>query len=97
MKISDFQKIIKEIYFNRDSKRGINSTFIWLVEEIGELARILKDRKINKEKASEEIADIIAWANSLANLLDIDVEKVLFDKYPNKCSKCNSIPCRCVK
>ena len=89
--------MIKEIYFNRDSKRGKKSTFIWLVEEIGELARIIKDQKINKEKASEEIADVIAWANSLANLLDIDVEKALFDKYPNKCSKCYSIPCRCVK
>jgi len=97
MKISDFQKIIKEIYFNRDSKRGIKATFIWLVEEIGELARIIKDQKINKEKASEEIADVIAWVNSLANLLDIDVEKALFDKYPNKCRKCNSFPCRCGK
>jgi NTP pyrophosphatase (non-canonical NTP hydrolase) len=86
---------MKKLYFHKDSKRGIKDTFVWLVEEIGELAKILKNQNIDKEKASEEIADIIAWTNSLSNLLDIDVEKALYDKYPNKCKKCNSIPCQC--
>ncbi len=86
---------MKKLYFHKDLKRGIKDTFVWLVEEIGELAKILKNQNIDKEKASEEIADIIAWTNSLSNLLDIDVEKALYDKYPNKCKKCNSIPCQC--
>ena len=64
---------------------------------MGELASIIRKQEIDKKKASEEIADLIAWANSLANLLDIDVEKALVEKYPNKCRKCNSLPCRCVK
>lgn len=97
MRISDFQKIINDIYFERDSKRGIKATFVWLIEEMGELASIIRKQEIDKKKASEEIADLIAWANSLANLLDIDVEKALVEKYPNKCRKCNSLPCRCVK
>ena len=95
MKISDFQKLMKELYFHRDSERGINRTFIWLVEEIGELANLLKYEKIEKKHISEEIADIIAWTNSLANLLDIDIEKALSEKYPQKCLKCNSSPCQC--
>jgi len=95
LKVSDFQNLMKKLYFHKDSKRGIKDTFVWLVEEIGELAKILKNQNIDKEKASEEIADIIAWTNSLSNLLDIDVEKALYDKYPNKCKKCNSIPCQC--
>ncbi len=95
MKISDFQKLMKELYFHSDSERGINRTFIWLVEEIGELANLLKFEKIEKKQISEEIADIIAWTNSLANLLDIDIEKALSEKYPQKCLKCNSSPCQC--
>jgi len=97
MKISDFQKLIKEIYFHRDSERGINKTFIWLVEEIGELANLIKYEKIERKQISEEIADVIAWTISLANLLDINVEKALSEKYPKKCIKCNSSPCRCYK
>ncbi|CEG12854.1 hypothetical protein MSIBF_A2820002 [groundwater metagenome] len=49
MEISEFQKHIKEIYFANDSKRGKEKTFIWLVEEIGELAEeIRKSDKKNK-------------------------------------------------
>ncbi len=95
MKISDFQNLMRELYFHRDSERGINRTFIWLVEEIGELANLIKYEKIEKKHISEEIADIIAWTNSLANLLDINIEKALSEKYPKKCLKCNSSPCQC--
>ncbi|MHA1291167.1 MAG: MazG nucleotide pyrophosphohydrolase domain-containing protein [Promethearchaeota archaeon] len=97
MRISDFQRLMKELYFHQDSNRGIRRTFIWLVEEIGELANIIKERRIDKEKVSEELADVIAWINSLANLLEIDLESALYNKYPNKCVKCNSNPCKCNK
>jgi NTP pyrophosphatase (non-canonical NTP hydrolase) len=95
MKVSDFQKLIKEIYLHRDSKRGIAKTFVWLIEEIGELANLLKEKNIDIQKAELEIADVIAWTYSLANLLDIDIESALIKKYPNKCLKCSSNPCRC--
>ncbi|MFW9878213.1 MAG: MazG nucleotide pyrophosphohydrolase domain-containing protein [Candidatus Thorarchaeota archaeon] len=97
MKISEFQKLIKNLYFEQDQKRGIKNTFIWLIEEIGELAHILKSQEIDTNKASEELADIFAWTTSLANLLDIDVNSALFQKYPNMCIKCKSNPCICRK
>jgi len=95
MKISEFQQLIKEIYYHRDSKRGIKGSFIWLVEEIGELARILKNENVDKKKASEEIADIYAWLTTIANLLDINMEACVLEKYPKKCIRCDSIPCKC--
>jgi len=95
MKISEFQDLMKELYFKKDYKRGVKNTFIWLVEEIGELATLLKKDNIDTNKISEELADIIAWTNSLANLLNIDLEHALFSKYPNQCKKCGNKPCRC--
>ncbi len=95
MRISDFQKLIKNLYFHQDFKRGVDGTFIWLIEEVGELTKVLKNQKIDKEKASEELADIIAWSHSIANLLDINLEVALLKKYPNKCVKCNKNPCCC--
>ncbi len=97
MKISEFQKLIKALYIEQDQKRGLKNTFIWLMEEIGELAHILKNHEINATNASEELADIIAWTTSLANLLDVDLEDALFNKYPNMCIKCSSNPCICWK
>lgn len=97
MKISEFQKLIKTLFIEQDQKRGVQKTFTWLIEEIGELAHILKNQEIETSKVSEELADIIAWTTSLANLLDIDLEDALFKKYPNMCLKCKSNPCICWK
>lgn len=94
MRIREFQNLMKELYLQKDKQRGISDTFIWLVEEVGELATELnKDRE--KEKISEEMADIFAWMCSLANLCQIDLESAIFEKYPNKCPKCGSHPCKC--
>ena len=95
MKISEFQELVRNLYFKKDSKRGINNTFIWLVEEIGELATLLNEKMIDPDKISEELADIIAWTTSIANLVGIDLEKALAFKYPDKCNKCSSNPCQC--
>ncbi len=97
MKISDFQNLIKDLYFKQDQNRGINASFIWLIEEIGEFARILRNKEINIINASEELADIIAWTSSIANLLDVDLESAILKKYPDTCLKCKSNPCICGK
>ncbi len=93
MRIGEFQELIKELYLEKDKKRGIEGTFIWLVEEIGELARSLKEKE--KKRIDEEIADVFAWLVSLANLTDVDVEMAVMKKYPGKCKKCGEKPCRC--
>ena len=96
MKISEFQSLMRDLYFHQDSKLGLEKTFIWLVEEVGELARTLKEEKnLDLIKVSEEMADIIAWICSLSNLLDVDLERALIEKYPKKCIKCDSTPCQC--
>jgi len=77
--VRDFQDLIRKAYYERDSKRGLFKTWLWLQEEIGELATAI--RRGDKENIAEEIADVIAWVVSIANLLDIDVEDALIEKY----------------
>jgi NTP pyrophosphatase (non-canonical NTP hydrolase) len=78
MNISEFQHIISKKYGKRDRQRGIPATFMWFIEEVGELATALasNDDK-NKE---EEFADVFAWLCTLANITDVDLEKAC-DKY----------------
>ena len=97
MDIASFQSLIRNLYYHQDRQRGIDKTFMWLVEEIGELSNVLREDIFDKDKISDEIADVIAWTISLANLLEINVEKALIDKYPNVCAKCGSNPCYCNK
>ncbi len=72
MKISEFQRLISKKYEKRDRQRGIPATFMWFIEEVGELATALasNDHK-NKE---EEFADVLAWLCTLANISDVDLE-----------------------
>lgn len=92
--IREFQTLMKTIYFERDRERGVLATFVWLVSEIGELARAIIRR--DKRLVAEEAADVLAWLLSLCNLLDIDVEKEAYSKYGGGCPRCGSIPCICV-
>ena len=39
--MKSFQEQIERIYFSRDEARGWEKTFVWFVEEVGELARAL--------------------------------------------------------
>lgn len=77
--IKEAQEIMRSMFYERDSSRGVFATFTWLVEEVGELAEaILED---DEEGVEEEIADVIAWTLSLANLLGVDVEAAIRKKY----------------
>lgn len=86
--------MIKKIYSERDKARGVERTYMWFSEESGELAEAI--RLADHEKVEEEIADVLAWTVSLANLLEVDVERALEKKYPGKCAKCNKLPCGCL-
>ena len=93
MHIREFQEMMRRIYFERDKKRGLERTYIWLVEEIGELGRAIMSER--REDIESEVADVFAWLASLCNLLNIDLEKVSIKKYPGVCSKCRNSPCTC--
>ncbi len=77
MDISEAQRAIYREYYKRDSERGLEGTFRWFVEEIGELAKAIR----GEGDIEEEIADVLAWLLSIANLLHVDVEKAFMKKY----------------
>ncbi|MCS7143428.1 MAG: nucleotide pyrophosphohydrolase [Archaeoglobaceae archaeon] len=91
MEISEFQRMIGEIYLHRDKERGVEKTMLWIVEEVGELAEAVRKR----ENIGEEIADVFAWLVSLANLFEVDLERESLKKYPYHCSRCGKKPCEC--
>lgn len=92
MDLNKYQELIEKIYYKKDSKRGLDRTFNWLVEEIGEFSRAI--RKRDREKIKEEFADCLAWLMSVASILDIDAEEAMA-KYRNGCPKCRQSPCEC--
>lgn len=93
MEIGEFQELMRHTYLERDHRRGTDGTFRWLTEEVGELARAL--RLEDRDQLKEELADVLAWLSSLANLLGIELEEAA-ERYDRGCPKCGEIPCACV-
>jgi len=78
MEISKFQQWISDKYEERDRQRGTPATFMWFIEEVGELATALAGHdQANKD---EEFADVLAWLCTLANINDVDLQKAC-EKY----------------
>ena len=92
MELQLFQECIKKTYFEKDSQRGIQGTFVWFTEEVGELARAI--RKGNQKEIEEEFGDVFAWLISLANLCNINLNNVS-QKYIQGCPKCHAEGCIC--
>lgn len=84
---------MRRLYIHRDRERGAKGTYEWLTDEVKELGDALKTN--DKEEIKKEFADVIAWIASLANVLDVDLERAALEKYAGKCPKCGHAPCEC--
>ncbi len=87
------QRQIRAIYGAKDEARGDAATFLWLAEEFGELATAL--RSGTPEELALEMADVLAWLATLANIRGIDLDAAVRRKYGTSCPGCHAVPCAC--
>ncbi len=92
--VQDFQHLIRRMYYEKDVQRGIPGTFMWLMEEIGELASALQTGN-DRENLAEEFADVLAWLATIANVAEIDLAAAITKKYGHGCPGCGLFVCNC--
>ncbi len=92
MEIGEFQRVIRETYGARDRARGVERTFAWFVEEVGELSRAVFREDPTRRR--EEFADVLAWLVTLADLTDTDLADAA-TRYATGCPSCHTKPCTC--
>lgn len=91
--LAQLQQVIRDTYDSKDRRRGVEGTFMWLLEEVGELAGALRGG--TKQQQAEEFADVLAWLATIANIMDVDLEVAVQQKYGSGCPGCRRIPCVC--
>lgn len=91
--LSQFQALIRDVFGAKDSRRGVEGTFMWFMEEVGELATAL--RTGTAEERGAEFADVLAWLVTLANTVGVDLERAVEAKYGGGCPACRQRPCIC--
>ena len=93
MTLREFQALIRRMYHDKDAARGVEGTFMWLSEEVGELAGALRGG--TKEEVALEFADVLAWLATIANVVDVDLEAAVQRKYGGGCPGCGQVACVC--
>ena len=91
--LAQFQQLIRDMYLRKDVARGIEGTFMWLMEEIGELASALRNG--THEERSLEFADVLAWLTTIANVAGVDLTEAVAKKYGSGCPGCGQFICVC--
>ncbi|MFO0973160.1 MAG: MazG nucleotide pyrophosphohydrolase domain-containing protein [Phycisphaerae bacterium] len=94
MHIQEAQALIEKMYSHKDRVRGTPATFLWFMEEVGELAEALA--KGTPQERAGEFADVFAWLLTLANIEGVDVEQA-FRKYSDSCPGCGKFVCTCTE
>jgi NTP pyrophosphatase (non-canonical NTP hydrolase) len=92
--VRDFQDLIHKMYYEKDLQRGIPGTFMWLMEEIGELASALQSGH-DRQNLEEEFADVLAWLATIANVAQVDLAQAIEKKYGKGCPGCGLLVCTC--
>ena len=92
MDLSQLQGVIRDTYLERDRARGADGTFRWMVEEVGELARALRDG--DADQLQHEAGDVLAWLISVANVAGVDLDAAIA-RYAKGCPRCGERPCTC--
>jgi NTP pyrophosphatase (non-canonical NTP hydrolase) len=87
------QQLIRDTFGAKDSRRGIDGTFMWFMEEVGELAAALRGGSPREREA--EFADVLAWLATLANVAGVDLDAAFRAKFGAGCSVCGRTPCAC--
>jgi NTP pyrophosphatase (non-canonical NTP hydrolase) len=91
--LADFQQLIRRMYLEQDLARGAEGTFMWLMEEIGELASALRNG--THEERVLEFADVLAWLTTIANVVGVDLTEAVMKKYGSGCPGCGRFVCNC--
>lgn len=91
--LADFQRLIRRMYMEKDAARGVDGTFMWLMEEVGELASALREG--TPQDQAEEFADVLAWLTTIANVVGIDLSQAVRNKYGSGCPGCGQFVCVC--
>lgn len=81
------------MYLDKDVERGADATFMWLVEEVGELAAALREGTPAEQRG--EFADVLAWLTTIANVVGVDLTEAVREKYGEGCPGCGGLVCRC--
>jgi len=101
--LRQWQQHFNALYGVRNKEKGVENVLNRLFKEVSELSSLqLKVPYMNcgigeiEKEFALELSDVFAWTIAMANVLGIDLQKAVLDRFGNGCQQCRQLQCICV-
>lgn len=100
--LSRWQREMDFMYGDHNRERGISYVTGRLDDELVEVMALehfaprLKSDELRSQRILE-LADLTAWTLGIGNVLGIDVQEVVEERYGDGCATCSAMPCVCAE
>lgn len=91
--LREWQSMFKRIYGNINRLESKKRLWFHFMEEIGEISKAL--RHGNKEELEAECADALAWLLPFCTKLELDIDELVWKRFPWECDVCHKQKCEC--
>lgn len=92
----DWQRYLAFIYRNENMNIPPELMISKIIEDVGMTSRSLRTRR-DISVVKNHLAGVLAWTIALANKFQIEMDNIVYKKYPNYCFRCRSKPCKCFR
>lgn len=100
--LGDWCASLGATYGEKNKERGVEYTLLRLFGEVRELLSLQMSTAEYHNSIDDlekditfELADILGWAVAVANVLEINLEKAVLNRYGKGCDVCKRKVCRC--
>ena len=94
--IADFQQLVRDVYAEPNDRMFSVSDLLSNMSRF--TMRAIKGiRKGDRDRLAMNLVIAFSWFTGVANRLHIDIDDIMWRRFPNVCSYCGNRPCLCKK
>lgn len=90
--LKQWQEFISTLYKTENTRLSPMNALVAMMKDVGDTAMLQRKRATSDQIASK-MASILAWTLTIAQLLKLDLGKVVFSKYDDHCPVCGKPVC----
>lgn len=100
--LRDWSLHLGSLYNEKNKTLGIHNVIARLFKEVTEVLSLEADLRVREWTLDDielefslELSDCLAWTIAVANILQVDLEQAVTDRFGDGCWKCRKNPCYC--
>src|SRR5690606_1999716 len=94
--LAQYQNLMREIY-SEPGDRNFSLEDLLAQQQRFTMRALKGIRKNDQPKLKRNLLNALSWAMSVGTRLHLNVEDLVWNRFPGHCSYCGKVPCSCKK